>query len=61
MPMSNAAKLLKAYWESADGTLLRFYRGEFYRWTGTHYEPVRGDEMRSSVRGYLASVAYVHG
>jgi putative DNA primase/helicase len=36
-----------------------YYQGEFHRWTGTHYEPVPGDEMHASVRGYLADASHM--
>lgn len=29
------------------------HRGEFFRWTGTHYVPVGDDNLRSLIRGFL--------
>ena len=42
---------------SSGGEILKFWRGAFYRWTGTHHEEVSNSDLTASVITFLQQVS----
>jgi P4 family phage/plasmid primase-like protien len=51
-----SADLAEAYL-AARGEVIRFWRGAFYRWTGTHYDEVSASDLTADVIRFLQSTA----
>jgi putative DNA primase/helicase len=54
-PLNTAHAIVETRYTSQAGRTLHYHSGEFFRWTGTHYEAVDGDTMRSHVYDFMDS------
>jgi putative DNA primase/helicase len=53
-PLASAREFVKrCHTDSAGRCTLIRYRGDFYRWTGTHYRPLSDDEMPGQLYQFL--------
>jgi putative DNA primase/helicase len=59
-PLRCAMKFVDSEFRTPDGILcLQWYRGSFYRWTGTHYAEIDTEEVRSKLYAFLKDTATI--
>jgi putative DNA primase/helicase len=54
-PLNTAHAIVETRYTTQGARTLHHHSGEFFRWAGTHYEPVDGDTMRSHVYDFMDS------
>jgi putative DNA primase/helicase len=59
-PVPAAEAFIRAYYLKEEAQLLRYYRGAFYRWTGTHYREYFDEDLESDLYKFL-NVALTRG
>ncbi|GGF86071.1 hypothetical protein GCM10010924_12160 [Rhizobium wenxiniae] len=52
-PDLSAGAMISDEFMSAGGMMLRYYRGDFWRWNGAAYHAVKEDDMKAVIRTYL--------
>src|ERR1700722_13321818 len=54
-PLNTAYAIVETRYTTLDLRTLHYYGGDFFRWTGTHYETVDSNTMRSYVYDFMDS------
>jgi len=61
-PLACAKEFVSREFTTVGGAVcLRFYRGGFYRWTGTHYAEIESKEVRSKIYEFLRRAVTLQG
>jgi putative DNA primase/helicase len=55
-PFEVARRFLNEHYQVGNVLTLRWWRGEWRKWIGTHYAVMEGDELRSEIYTFLSSV-----
>jgi putative DNA primase/helicase len=59
-PVVVARVLIKEFYQHAEGLTLLWWRGDFYTWTGTHWNTVPLSEVRARIYPRLEHAEYEH-
>ena len=57
-PLDNSRILVAALFTINGSRTLHYYRGNFYRWTGSHYEILEVEELEHKVLDFLSNAFY---